>query len=62
MYLIFRPIEGKKEAAKNKKHTCREHQIFGCQIPLMQVASESPGQGGMVMQMNFKFTSDTFRY
>lgn len=38
------------------------YQAVGGHIPSTQVASESPGQGGMAMQMNLKSTPDTFRY
>jgi len=39
-----------------------QHQMVGCHLPVRRVASKSPGQGGMEMQMNFRSESDTFRY
>ena len=38
------------------------HHTMSCQSPSINVASESPDQSGMAVQMNFNSASDTLRY
>ena len=55
-HLDYPCVEGSRRAVSGK------HQMVGCQMPLTYVASESPGQRGMEMQMNFRSTSEILRY
>jgi hypothetical protein len=46
------------DSLDRRRRIADSRQIAGCHLPSRYVASESPGQGGMAMQMNFKSPSD----